>query len=140
MPLPILGILSIVSEVIGKLIPDPTKAAEAKVRLFELAQAGELKELDANLQLALAQINLNTEEAKSPSIFKSGWRPATGWLCVIGFAYMTVVRPLVPWALTVAGINVPPLPPIDTMEIMAILGGMLGLGGMRSFERAKGKA
>ena len=139
MAFPILGVLGIVSEVLGKLIPDPVKAAELKVKMFELAQAGELKELDANLQLALAQINLNTEEAKSPAIFKSGWRPATGWLCVIGFAYMTVIRPLLPWLLTVAGINVPPLPPIDTMEIMAILGGMLGLGGMRSFERAKGK-
>jgi hypothetical protein len=137
---PLVPILSAVAPIIERLFPDPKAAAEAKLRLFELEQAGELKHLEANLQVALAQVALNTEEAKSPSLFKSGWRPAVGWLCVSGFAYVTVVRPLFPWVLTVAGLDAPPLPAIDTAEIMAILMGMLGLGGMRSFERVKGKA
>jgi len=140
MAFPALLILSAVAPIVERLFPDPKAAAEAKVKLFELQQSGELKQLEADLQLALGQMEINKEEARSPSLFKGGWRPATGWLCVAGFAYMTLVRPLFPWVLTVAGIDVPPLPPVDTGEILAILGGMLGLGGMRSFERVRGKA
>lgn len=140
MPFPILGVLGAVVPIIERLFPDPQKAAEAKLRMFELEQQGAFKDLEANLQLALAQIEVNRAEALSPGLFKGGWRPATGWLCVAGFAYMTVVRPLLPWIVKVAGIDVPELPAIDTAEIMAILAGMLGLGGMRTFERLKGKA
>lgn len=140
MAFPIVAVIGAVAGIIEKIIPDPQKAAEAKIRMMELAQAGELKELEANLSIALAQVEVNKAEALSPGVFKGGWRPATGWLCVAGFAYMTVIRPLLPWLVTVAGLNAPPLPPIDTAEIMAILAGMLGLGGMRSFERVKGKA
>jgi len=140
MAFPLLAVISAVVPLIDKLIPDPEAAAKAKLQAMELAQKGELAELDANLQLALGQLGVNREEASDPSLFKSGWRPAVGWLCVAGFAYMSVVRPLLPWVATVAGFNAPPLPAVDTTEIMAILFGMLGLGGMRSFERVKGKA
>lgn len=140
MAFPILAVISAVVPLIDKLIPDPEAAAKAKLQAMELAQKGELAELDANLRLALGQLDVNREEARDPSIFKSGWRPAVGWLCVAGFSYMTVARPLLPWLATVAGLPVPPLPPVNTSELMAILFGMLGLGGMRSFERVKGKA
>lgn len=139
MAFPILAVISAVIPLIDKLIPDPQAAAEAKLKALQMAQNGELAWLDANVKTALAQLEVNKEEARDPSLFKSGWRPAVGWLCVCGFAYMTVLRPIMPWLATVAGLNVPPLPPIDTAEIGALLFGMLGLGGMRSFERVKGK-
>lgn len=140
MALPILGLIAAVVPLIDKLIPDPQAAAEAKLKALQMAQDGELAWLDANVKTALGQMEVNKEEARDPSLFKSGWRPAVGWLCVAGFGYMMVLRPLLPWVATVAGFQVPPLPTIDTAEIGALLFGMLGLGGMRSFERAKGKA
>ena len=140
MPFPLLALIPIIEKVIGAVIPDPVAAAEAKLKLMTLAQTGELAYLDADVKLALGQMAINQEEAKDPSLFKSGWRPAVGWLCVAGFAYMAVLRPLLPWILTLSGVEVPPLPSIDTTEIGAILFGMLGLGGMRTAERIKGKA
>lgn len=136
----LLSFLPIIGKVIERAIPDPAAAAAAKQAAFDSALKGELAYLDADVKLAMGQMEINKEEAKSPSLFKSGWRPGTGWLCLAGFAYMVIVRPLVPWVLTVAGLDVPPLPPIDTVEIGALLFGLLGLGGMRSAERIKGKA
>jgi hypothetical protein len=59
---------------------------------------------------------------------------------VIGLIYQFIVQPILPWAVSVMGGTVPPLPPIDNETLMVLLMGMLGLGGMRSFERVKGKA
>lgn len=139
MAFPIVAVLGAIMPLIEKLFPNPQAAAEAKLKAMEMAQRGELAWLEADVKLALGQMEINKEEAKAGA-FRGGWRPATGWLCVFGFAYMTVVRPLAPWALTVAGVDAPPLPAIDTTEIAALLFGMLGLGGMRTAERLKGKA
>lgn len=140
MAFPLLAVISAIVPLIDKLIPDPQAAAEAKLKAMEMAQKGELATLDADLRLALGQIEVNSEEAKDPSLFKSGWRPAVGWMCLAGFGYMALVRPLLPWVLTVTGVQAPPLPAIDTAEIGALLFGLLGLGGMRTAERLKGKA
>ena len=136
----LLAFLPIIGKIIEKVIPDPAAAAAAKQAAFDSALQGELAYLDADVKLALGQMAINQEEAKDPSLFKSGWRPAVGWLCVAGFAYMAILRPVLPWLLTVAGVQVPPLPAIDTAEIGALLFGLLGLGGMRTAERIKGKA
>jgi hypothetical protein len=136
----LIAAVPVIGKLLDKIIPDPVAAAEAKQRLFESMQKGELAYLDADVKLALAQIDVNKEEARDPSLFKSGWRPAVGWLCVAGFGYMAILRPILPWVLTVAGVDVPPLPAIDTAEIGALLFGLLGLGGMRTAERLKNKA
>jgi hypothetical protein len=136
----LIAAVPVIGKLLDKIIPDPVAAADAKQRLFESMQKGELAYLDADVKLALAQIDVNKEEARDPSLFKSGWRPAVGWLCVAGFGYMAILRPILPWVLTVAGVDVPPLPAIDTAEIGALLFGLLGLGGMRTAERLKGKA
>jgi len=132
-----LALIPVLGELLKKILPDTAQRQEAEAKLKELAAIGELEYLKADVQLAVGQMEVNKVEAASESVFKSGWRPATGWLCVLGFAYMTVVRPILPWALTLTGTEVPPLPAIDTGEIAAILLGMLGLGGLRSFEKAK---
>ncbi len=136
----LIAAVPVIGKLLDKIIPDPVAAADAKQRLFESMQKGELAYLDADVKLALAQIDVNKEEARDPSLFKSGWRPAVGWLCVAGFGYMAILRPILPWVLTVAGVDVPPLPAIDTAEIGALLFGLLGLGGMRTAERLKNKA
>lgn len=131
MLIPILGSL------FDKIIPDPEKAAEAKLKALELAQKGELAVLDADVKMALGQMEINKEEAKT-DIFRGGWRPAVGWSCVAGLVYQFFVMPLLPWIATVAGFSVPPLPAIDNETLMVLLTGMLGLGGLRSFEKVKG--
>ena len=129
--------LPLIGKVMDLVFPDPAKAAEAKLRAAELAQKGELAVLDADLKLALAQVEVNKVEAADPSLFKSGWRPAVGWVCVVGLGYTFLLRPLLPWLITVTGLHVAPLPPIDTGELFILLGGLLGLGGFRTVEKMK---
>jgi hypothetical protein len=124
--------------VIEKVIPDPAAKAQAQLKALEMQQAGEFKEIEANLQLALAQIDVNKVEAAAPDLFRGGWRPAVGWVCVIGLLYTYLGQPLLAWA---SGIwEVPAPPSLDLGDLLILLGGMLGLGGMRTMERLKGKA
>jgi len=131
------ALLPLLGTIFDKIIPDPQAAADAKLRAMELAQKGELAVLDADVRLALGQIEVNKVEA-STDLFRGGWRPATGWACVAGLVYQFLARPLLPWIVTVFGASVPPLPDIDNESLMVLLTGMLGLGGLRTFERVKG--
>ena len=89
-------------------------------------------------QLALAQIEDNKAEAASGSIFKGGWRPFIGWTCGVAFAYHFVLQPLLVFVVAVSGATVPALPEFDMASLMTVLGGLLGLGGLRTFEKYKG--
>jgi hypothetical protein len=124
--------------VIDKLIPDPVAKAQAQAEAIRMQQAGEFKEIDAAVQLAIAQMEINKIEAAAPDIFRGGWRPAVGWVCVIGLLYTYLLQPLLTWTSGIAHIPTPP--PLDLQELLVLLGGMLGFGGMRMFERLKGKA
>jgi hypothetical protein len=133
------ALIPAITQVLDKIIPDPQAAAEAKLRALELAQKGDLAALDAELRLALGQIEVNKAEATT-DMFRGGWRPAVGWVCVVGLAYQFVLQPVLPWVVALFGAQVPPLPTIDNESLMLLLTGMLGLGGLRTFERVKGKA
>lgn len=128
--------LPILGSVIDKIFPDASSAAEAKIKLIELEQAGSFKEIESQLQRDLAQAEINKVEAQSPSLFKSGWRPAVGWTCVVGLIYSVLVYPLLTWVAVVY--NIVPPPNIDTGVLITLLGGLLGLGTLRTVEKAKG--
>lgn len=132
------ALIPLISSVLDKVLPDPQAAADAKLRALEMAQRGELAVLDADVRLALGQMEVNKAEAAT-DLFRGGWRPACGWVCAAGLAYAFLLRPLLPWVVSVAGADVPELPSIDTDTLMALLTGMLGLGGLRTFERVRGK-
>lgn len=87
---------------------------------------------------AMAQIEVNKAEAASGSIFKGGWRPFVGWVCGVAFAYHFVLQPLLIFIVAVAGLQIPALPEFDMSSLMTTLGGLLGLGGLRTFEKFKG--
>lgn len=123
---------------IDKIIPDPNQAAEFKLRTLEMAQKGELAQLDAQVQLSLGQMEINKAESQT-DLFRGGWRPATGWVCVGGLFYQFLVQPITPWLLNAFGIAVGALPDLDSEVLMVLLTGMLGLGGFRTVERIKGK-
>ena len=86
---------------------------------------------------ALAQMEVNKVEASSSSLFVSGWRPAVGWCCVFAMAGNFIVTPFANFALGLAGVSITiPLVPLDTM--MPVLLGILGLGGLRTYEKSIG--
>lgn len=124
---PISAALDIGGKVIDRLWPDPAQAAAAKLELLKLQQSGEL-----------AQIAVNKEEAQHPSVFVSGWRPAVGWTCVAACAWNWVGLPMVKTALLVFSGKTLALSPADLTEMLPILLGLLGLGGLRTIERLNG--
>lgn len=145
MPLPILGILSAVVPLIDKLIPDPQAAAKAKLDAMAMAQRGELAELDAAVQMSLAQARINEAEAKLPGfmgLVRAGWRPATGWFCAFAFGYSYVLQPMLMFGVYAFGTpdlikQMAGLPELDIGLMMPVLLGMLGLSWNRSNEKQK---
>jgi hypothetical protein len=88
-------------------------------------------------ELAKGQLAINLAESKHKSLFVSGWRPALGWVAVMGMAGNYITIPFTNFILALLEIDITiPLIPLETM--MPIVMGMLGLGGLRTFEKHKG--
>lgn len=119
-------------QIINKVIPDPTAKAQAEIELFKLKQAGDFKELDAQIQMATAQASINQAEAANPSVLVSGWRPGAGWVCVVALFSEFIVRPYA----AMLGYAVPSIGD----QLFELLLGMLGLGGLRTLEKVKNVA
>lgn len=126
---PISAILNIGTTIINKLFPDPAEAAKAQLALLKMQQDGELATI-------VAQTDINKVEAASDSIFVAGWRPFCGWVGGAGLAYAAIVEPLLRLIASLSGYT-GDFPAIDTTITMQILFGLLGLGAMRSFDKAK---
>jgi len=132
--------MSIVSALIGpvsglldKVITDKDQAAQLA---HEIATMSERHAQEA----MLAQLEINKAEAASGSIFKGGWRPAVGWVCAFAFAYHFVIQPVLVFIFAYAGVDAPELPEFDMGTLLTVLGGMLGIGGLRTYEKQKGLA
>ena len=133
------ALIPVLGSLMDKLFPDPTAAAEAKLKVMQMAQNGDLAQLDADFKLATGQIDVNKAEAGSGSLFVGGWRPFVGWVCGFAFAFKFILAPLM--AFTMAALGHPiTLPVLDFTEMSTILLGMLGLGGLRTVEKVKGVA
>jgi len=89
-------------------------------------------------EAAMAQVDVNKAEAQHRSIFVAGWRPFIGWTCGVALAYHFVIAPLVIFGASWAGAEIPELPSFDMDALMTVLLGMLGLGGLRTYEKTKG--
>jgi len=98
----------------------------------DIRQAIKGKEVDP-MELIKYQAEINKIEAQHRSVFVSGWRPFTGWVCAFALAYNFVIRDLLIWFLSIE--NVPPA--LQMEHLMTVLLGMLGLGGFRTFEKYK---
>ena len=120
-----------VTGLLDKFIPD----ADEKARIaHELATMGERHAQET----LLAQLEINKAEAASGSVFKGGWRPAVGWVCASAFAYHFVLQPILIFVVALTGSELPTLPEFDMSTLLPVLGGMLGIGGLRSYEKKQG--
>ena len=129
--------MSVFSDLVGPVTGLLDKFVEDKDQKNALAhEISTMAERHSQEQM-LAQLEVNKVEAASSSIFVSGWRPATGWVCVLGMAGNFIVTPFANFVLALLEVQVfIPLVPLDTM--LPVLLGMLGLGGLRTLEKAKG--
>lgn len=89
-------------------------------------------------EAAMAQVEVNKAEAQHKSIFVAGWRPFIGWSCGFAMAYHFIVAPLILFGVGISGAEIPELPAFDMDSLMTVLLGMLGLGGLRTYEKQKG--
>jgi hypothetical protein len=89
-------------------------------------------------EAAMAQIEVNKAEAQHKSLFVAGWRPFVGWICATALAYHFVLHPIILFVIGVTGATIPELPAFDMDSLMTVLLGMLGLGGLRTYEKSKG--
>lgn len=116
--------------VLNRVWPDANEAEKAKMAVF-------LAQLDAEAKAQQAQIAVNQAEAGNTNTFVSGWRPAVGWICVLALGYQYVVYPILLWLLLFWPTLVAPKPVLSDV-LYELLFGMLGLAGMRSWEKIKG--
>lgn len=135
--IPLLALLPVAEKLIDRFVPDPEQKAKAILELKKEENAQALQEMTLELQAMQSQTNINQEEAKSSSFFVAGWRPWIGWVCGVAFAYHFVLQPLTVFLLASYGHKVD-LPAFDMEALNTVLLGMLGLGGMRSFDKLKG--
>lgn len=132
-------LLPAITTVLDKVFPDKDKANEAKIKLLEMQQQGELAVLESDLKVALAQAAINQEEAKSPSVFVSGWRPFIGWVGGLGLFYVFLGYPLASWWVAMHPTGIVP-PVLASDNLLELVFSMLGLGGLRTYEKLKGIA
>lgn len=139
-PLLLEAIMTMGKSLINSVFPDPAQKADAQMKLLAMQQAGEFKDIDANLQLMLAQIANNTADANSASFFRGGWRPFIGWVCGSGLAYQFLLRPIAQMVIDICGVQGVVMATLDLTTLMSLLFGILGLGTLRTVEKVKGLA
>ncbi len=117
---------------IDRLIPDEAGRERAKLEM-------EAKLLEAANAANIAQMEVNKTEAGHTSIFVAGWRPFIGWCCGLALGFQFVGFPLASWIAASVGKPLPPAPTLDGM-LWELIFGMLGIAGMRTFEKSRGLA
>lgn len=122
----------------------PTKLSEGERAAIERETRNELlqrdsMELQAVVELARQQTEINKVEAASARFFISGWRPFVGWVCGLGLAFASIGAPLLTWASDLYGTRVD-FPVFDNATLTSLLFGLLGLGALRTAEKVKGVA
>tara|TARA_B100001059_G_C17765969_1_gene545564 strand:+ start:309 stop:710 length:402 start_codon:yes stop_codon:yes gene_type:complete len=122
-----------ITGLLDKFIPD----ADERNRLAH--EIATMSERHAH-ELARGQIEVNKAEAAHSSMFVAGWRPFVGWSCGLALAWHFLGQPLVVFVTAYAGIQTPPLPAFEMESLLTVLLGMLGLGGLRTFEKTKNVA
>jgi len=118
------------TNIVNKFFPDKTQAEKDALTL-------QVQQMTLASQERIAQMDVNKAEAGNASVWVSGGRPAVIWVCAASFAWTFLLQPIAAFVVAVAGLHVT-LPVLDNSAMMPVLTGLLGLGGMRTFEKLKG--
>ncbi len=129
------SVSNMIDGIVDKIWPDATETEKARAKMA-------LAELNNEYSARLRQLDINIQEAKHPSMFVAGWRPALGWLCVVSLGYVWIGRDLLMVVLAIAGEDMAArtLPLFNTGELMTLITGILGLGATRAYEKKNGVA
>lgn len=127
------GVMGPIMEGVLRFIPDKNAREEAREQ-FE----GQM--LQAMTALVQGQLEINKVQAQHGSVFVAGGRPFIMWVCGVALAWQFVLEPMATWGILVAGVQVPDLPELDMGPLMSLTLGMLGLGGLRTYEKRLGVA
>jgi hypothetical protein len=118
-------------DVIDDLVPDKDAAAKAKQEI-------EARLVEATLATNIETIKTNQAEAASRHWFVASWRPAIGWSCAIGIFWMAIGQPIANYGLALNGMDTTNLPQLPTDILLELTFAMLGMSGLRTFEKLKG--
>ena len=124
------SLLPVVGDVLDRFFPNKEEKEKA-AREIEAKLAEHLAKSD------LAQLEVNKQEAAHRSLFVAGWRPFVGWTCGLALFYTYVAQPIAMFVMAQTG-DLVQLPHLDLSTMMPVLLGMLGLGGLRTYEKFKG--
>lgn len=122
-----------VANLLDKFIEDKDQKARLSHEIATMAQRHAQEQI-------LSQLEVNKTEANHRSLWVAGWRPFVGWSCGAAMAWHFILLPVTLFITSFAGFEVPELPAFDMDSLMTVLLGMLGLGGLRTFEKSKGLA
>jgi hypothetical protein len=123
-------IANLAGSIVNKIWPDASQAQKDALTL-------ELAQMQAQTAADAAQTSVDQAEASNANVFVSGGRPAVIWVCAASFAWTFLLQPIAAFVVAVAGLHVQ-LPVLDNNAMMPVLTGLLGLGGMRTYEKLKG--
>ena len=122
-------IMEIGKSLLDRFFPNEEERRKAEADFLKMAMDGELKQV-------VAQLEINAREAQHPSVWVAGWRPFFGWVGGLGFLYNAVVQPLLAWYGAAKGW--PAAPDLNMDLLWVVVTGMLGIGGLRTYEKTKG--
>lgn len=128
-PLILGSVLELGQNLLNRFIPDKEEARKAEAEFLKLAMDGELKQV-------LAQLEINAKEAEHASWWVAGWRPYFGWVGGTAFLYVGLLKPILAWVSAIKGWPAPP--DIDTEFLWVVVSGLLGIGGLRTYEKKQG--
>jgi len=129
------GVSGLLSSV-GQFAKDIRQAITGEISPEKKAEI-EQRALEIEFLLTKAQTDINLEEAKNPNLFVSGWRPFVGWICGFSLGWQFIGSPIFEWIVKLTGKNIT-APVLDTGSLITVLFALLGLGGMRTYEKFRG--
>lgn len=130
---PITAISNVANTILDRVLPNKMENDAAKAELLKMQLGGDIASITG-------QIEIDKAEATNQSVFVAGWRPWIGWVCGVAFAYTYVLQPFLQFTLVAFKVDfdATKLPILNVGEMMPVLLGMLGLGAMRSYDKAQG--
>lgn len=131
------AVASTVDTIVKRIWQDPEARDKMLLELRKLEQDGDLARMVSEAGLLTGQMKVNEVEAKSESLFVSGWRPAVGWVCVLGLSWAFFISPIVEHIIYLVAPGTA-IPKFEVTELLTLLAGMLGVYGMRSSEKKAG--